>query len=192
MQLNGAKADPITGAVSATAPSNVDRPEDVMNVRSLIQSAQVLLRQGGGEMKVQMNPEGLGQVDLKVNVNDGKVEVQILAETADTKRLLEKNITDLRSSLSGHKLEVSDLKVDMAKAPEKDSNQTNNSDFNRDQARQFLGQFRDERDAMRNGMFELPNMRQYKPSKAKDIQPTTNSSEEKPATKGSNRLNVVV
>lgn len=192
VQLNGAKIESLSGAVASTAPAAVDRPEDVMNVRNLIQGAQVLLRQGGGEMKVQMHPEGLGQVDLKVMVSDGKVDVQILAETADTKRLLEKNINDLRASLSGQKLEISDLKVDMSKSPEREANNDNNRDFNREQARQFLGQFRDEREAMRNGMFELPSMRQYKQSKAKELQPVDSAGEAKPAAKNSSRLNVVV
>lgn len=185
-----------TGASAATLGAAsvdtkaLDRPEDVMNVRNLIQNAQVLVRRGGGEMKVEMHPEGLGQVDLKVAVKEGKVDVQILAETSDTKRLLEKSIHELKASLAQQRLDVADVKVDVTKNMDRDMND-NSSDLNREQARQFLGQFRDERDQLRQGLFELPSMRQYKQSSSQKIQPPEPASQQ-PAAKNSKRLNVVV
>lgn len=189
-QNRGADASAATlGAASVDAKS-LDRPEDVMNVRNLIQNAQVLVRRGGGEMKVEMHPEGLGQVDLKVAVKEGKVDVQILAETSDTKRLLEKSIHELKASLAQQRLDVADVKVDVTKNTDRDM-KDNSSDLNREQARQFLGQFRDERDQLRQGLFELPSMRQYKQSSSQKIQPPEPASQE-PAAKNSKRLNVVV
>lgn len=183
----GAEAFSLTAAANEVRKNDV-RPEDAANVRNLIQGAQVLMRKGGGEMKVQMNPEGLGQVDLKVAVKEGKVDIQILADTADTKRLLEKGMGDLKASLAGHRLEVSNVKVDVSQNTDRDLSQ-GQSDLSRDQARQFLGQFRDERESMRS-FGDLPNLRSYRTSTASQVTPET-AKEEAPAAKNSSRLNVI-
>lgn len=183
-------AKPELGLAALASPDAgaKESPEDAMNVRNLIQNAQVLMKKGGGEMKVQMHPEGMGQVDLKVGVKDGRVDVQILAETADAKRLLEKNIGDLKLNLTAQKLQVDNIKVDVSQNAEKNLSQDQQGDLNREQARQFLGQFRDEREAMRSGVFDLPRLRSYKPSPDTKVDIDTS---DKPAAKNSTRLNVI-
>ena len=166
-----------------------ERAEDAMNMRNLVQGAQVLLRRGGGEMKVQMNPEGLGHVDLKVNVNDGKVDIQIMADTADTKHLLEKGMHELKASLTSQRLDVGDVRVDVSKNLDRDVGSNNGQNFDREGARQFMNQFRDDQQAMRQGFFEAPQPRGYRAPKNPSIEPVD---DKKPAAKNSKRLNVVV
>lgn len=174
-----------------SADTNGPRAEDAANIRNIIQNAQVLIKKGGGEMKVQMHPEGMGKVDLKVAVNEGKVDIQILADTADTKRLLEKNMSDLKASLGQHKLDVNDVRVDSMKESDRNLAQDKNQpDFNREQARQFMGQFRDEREAMR-AFGDFPKIKGYgKGNPAAQITPDTGK-EPEPARKNSTRLNVI-
>src|SRR5262249_11729949 len=51
--------------------------DDIANTRQVVETAQLLAQKGGGSMKIQLRPEGLGFVELKVGVNAGKVDIQM-------------------------------------------------------------------------------------------------------------------
>ena len=72
----------------------------------------MILNNGGGEMRVTMNAEGLGDVAMKVNVRDGKVSVEMLTENQDVKRLLEHQLDELKTQLIANNLQVDKLHVD--------------------------------------------------------------------------------
>ena len=55
-------------------------------MNNLINNARLIAQKGGGEMKVQMTPEGLGQVNLKVNVDGANVNVEMTAENNEVKK----------------------------------------------------------------------------------------------------------
>ena len=61
-----------------------------------------MIKDGGGEMKIQMNPEGLGEVNLKVLVEDGNVNIEMIADNKDAKKLMEKGLLDLKANLAQH------------------------------------------------------------------------------------------
>lgn len=141
------------------------------NVEKIISGSQTLIQKGGGEMKIQLNPEGLGQIHLKIKVQDGQVGVQMTADTVEAKKLLESNMDDLKVSLAEHKLSLNNLKVDVAE--QASQNMSQNFDFKREEARDFLGQFRQFNESFRQGAHETSGMRAYKKAAqtTPDIQP---------------------
>lgn len=84
------------------------------NVTQIMGRAQALVKDGGGEMKMRLNPEGLGEVTLKVVVNKGEVQIEMMAADNNTKKLLEKSLVELKDSLMTHKLHVDNIKVETA------------------------------------------------------------------------------
>lgn len=140
------------------------------NVEKLISGSQALLKKGGGEMKIQLNPEGLGKIHLNIKVEDGKVGVQMIADTQEAKKLLESSMHDLKLGLAEHKLSLDHTKVDVSEQTSQNMNQSH--DFKREEARDFLGQFRQFNESFRQGSNDLSGAKAYKKaSPTPDIQP---------------------
>lgn len=115
--------------------------DDAANTRSLVETAQMLAQKGGGSMKIQLRPEGLGFVELKVGVSDGKVDIQMITENNETKRLLESGLTDLKNGLVQHKLSLESVQVDTSNRTGAQLDTMLGQD--RNTAREFLEQFRE-------------------------------------------------
>jgi hypothetical protein len=149
-------------AMLLVRPQATEQDEQA-NLRELMRQAQVVLRKGGGEMQMELRPEGMGQVKLKVSVDDGQVNVSMLTESDAAKRLLEKGLSELKANLAAHQLRVDTMKVEVGTEIQKHMDQ--NQEFSREQARQFasdfMGQFRDERQAFRQGMMGASGIRSY-------------------------------
>jgi flagellar hook-length control protein FliK len=195
-------------AVGAVA-AGLERPQassqdEQDNVRELIHQAQVVLKKGGGEIKMDLKPEGAGQVHLKVSVIDGQVNVQMLTENEATKHMLEKSLHELKTGLASHDLKLENLKVDVSQGANKNMDMDKQGDDQaRQQARQFandvMGQFRDERQAFQQGFMENPGWRQYgRPQNRANMSPesvagTVGAAEaaKRMRSGGSSRLNLV-
>ncbi|MGE3972984.1 MAG: flagellar hook-length control protein FliK [Bdellovibrionales bacterium] len=159
----------VGGAAAGTQlPTTVN---DQTNVRNVLQGAQILIQKGGGEMKVKLTPEGMGSVDLKVMVKNGKVDIQMLTESAETKRLLESSIEELKGSLAMHKLSLENMKVDGANTKLDTALDQGFLNQEREHAREFLGQFRDFNHARRDTLNDLGDLRGYGSSKSKKLRP---------------------
>jgi len=128
--------------------------EQYQNIQQVMDKARVLANQGGGEMKVKLAPEGLGNVDLKVKVESGQVQVDLLTDTPEAKKLIESNLGDLKSNLELHKLSLDKFKVNTADRAETQPDL--NRDTGRENAREFLGSFKDFNQSFREGFFGIP------------------------------------
>lgn len=146
------------------------------SIQAVMNQAQYLIKKGGGEMSVKMTPEGLGEIHLKVAMNDGKVNVQLSTETAEAKKLFESNISELKAQLGAQKLSMESLKVDVVHSTNTDQNiQSNlNSDQgNPQQTRQFWNQFQESfgNRSQRDGYFDFGNTRKYGERDKDPLQP---------------------
>lgn len=130
--------------VAAQAPVQTQADHEA-TVKNLMNQAQYLVKKGGGEVKVEMTPEGMGTIHLKLQVQDGKVNVHMAADTAEAKKTIESGLAELKTSLAAHKLSVDHVKVDVVNnASPTDTglqNQTNQQNGQRDSTRQFWNQF---------------------------------------------------
>lgn len=177
-----------SGVRSELAPAQGPAGGAAMKIDELISQAEVMVRDGGGEMKVKLNPEGLGEVAMRVNVENGKVSVQMVTESDEAKRLIERQMSELKSQLSSNNLQLETIKVDTASNLGKQLEQQY-QDAQRNLAQQTFEQFRQEQQGWRRSFFEVPGARQYKgqAEAPRDSQPPLNSVR----TMGSRRLNLV-
>jgi flagellar hook-length control protein FliK len=122
-QLQGA------GDLSANSPaSNAERLEASResNINEIMNQAQYLVKKGGGEVNVKMSPEGLGEVNLKVQFINGQLSIEMQTADKDVKKLIEDSLSDLKSGLAAHRLSLEHVKIDTVNATntENNSNQT--------------------------------------------------------------------
>ncbi len=129
--------------VAAQAPVQTQADHEA-TVKNLMNQAQYLVKKGGGEVKVEMTPEGMGTIHLKLQVQDGKVNVHMAADTAEAKKTIESGLAELKTSLAAHKLSVDHVKVDVVNnASPTDTGLQNQTNQNgqREGTRQFWNQF---------------------------------------------------
>ncbi len=174
--MKSADVDSINAAFMDTSPLKAGSAPQDPNIQNILRQAQYAINKGGGEARVQMNPEGMGQVNLHVAIHDGKVSLQMEAETPEAKKLIETSINDLKDSLRLHRLSVDQVKIDVIQSTNtdtgtqfsnssqqgKDSNAfQNSSEFGKNQSRQFWDQFRDDRPGQRTQFFESAALKRY-------------------------------
>jgi flagellar hook-length control protein FliK len=74
---------------------------------------QFLLTQGNGttEAKLSLNPEHLGQVDIRIIMQNGQVTAQFMTDNVMARELLDNQMSQLRLALHGQGLQVDRLEV---------------------------------------------------------------------------------
>ena len=197
---NEVKATPLMAGTSTALASAIAGQGDATptNAQDLVRHAQILVKQGGGEMKMQLKPEGVGEVTLKVAVKDGQVAIQMMTENDSAKKLLESNLDDLKTSLAQHKLHVDAVKIEVGGEMAKQRFEQSQQDASREQARQmaqdFMGQFRQDREGFRQGFSDSSAFKNYQNSRRNplpEIEPVVASSVSAQKTSGERRLNLV-
>lgn len=91
---------------------------------------------GGGEMRLVVTPEDMGEVKLKVSTKNGKVEVSVTAENNDVAQILRGGSRDLEASLKEQNLSLSKFEVSVVADPTSVSSLEAKSSLNE----QFLSQ----------------------------------------------------
>lgn len=173
------KGDAVTTAVPL---KDLTQAEVDKNIQNVMNQAQYLVKKGGGEVKVKMTPEGLGMIELKVELVDGKVQMQMLTENKETKKILESNMSDLKDHLSSHKLSVESIKIDSVQGVSTDvatRNQSSSDNLSQNQnqsdrqTKQFWNQFQNQfgQGSQREALFEAPKIKGYAQKKANTIGP---------------------
>ncbi|HEY1080421.1 MAG TPA: flagellar hook-length control protein FliK, partial [Bdellovibrio sp.] len=174
------KAEMAMPMAAATPAAATNPAENETAVKQLMNQAQYLIKKGGGEMKVQMTPEGMGTIHLKVMLQDGKVNMQMSADTQEAKKTIESSLAELKTSLAAHKLSMENVKVDVVSAASTDTAAQNQTDLTgqnqRDQnqqTRQFWNQFNDNfgSQGRKESFTEMPNLRGYGAKTRDPLQP---------------------
>lgn len=152
------------------------------NLQNLMQGAQVIAKEGGGEMQLELRPEGLGRVKLKVSVEGDQVQVQMLASNKEAHEFLKGGMEDLKAHLIEHKMNVDSIKVEMAsdaKSFDMMQGQSDGRDHQRQFAQGFMQQFRDERDSLRQGFYNIPGRKNNQEQQRQAIEPSQVRSQER-------------
>lgn len=176
----------LAGAGAMGANAAADQADNKATVQQLMNQANFMIKKGGGEAKVQLNPEGLGEIHMKVSVNDGKVGIEMSAETKEAKKLIESSLSDLKSSLGQHRLGLETVKVDVGNQASSDNKnseqqsqqrQMNQQQDQRNQTREFWNQFNDGSSERRAAFMDSPGIRAYGGTrKVEPLTPDTTSS----------------
>ena len=176
MKADALKFDPMAPAPVAAPVAGQHNAENEAAVKQLMNQAQYLIKNGGGEMKVQMTPEGMGTVHLKVMLENGKVNLQMSADTQEAKKTIESSLAELKTSLAAHKLSVENVKVDVVNSASADTatqNQTNMNGHGQRDQRQFWNQFNDNfgNQGRREALADFQNIKGYGGKRADPLQP---------------------
>ncbi len=107
--------------------------------------------QGGGEIRVRLKPENLGELNLHVVTHGKDVGLRIQASDEGAKKVLEESLSHLKESLANQNLTLAkvELSVASASSPANGSNlnDANQSQFQQHQAfNQLMGQNSDRSD----------------------------------------------
>jgi len=98
----------INGSNDATAATSI-RSEVLFD--QVVQGARQQVLQGGGRMKITLNPPQLGTLNVDVVVRKNKVHVMLRAANADVKHLLQANTDQLKVSLGTQGLVADTISV---------------------------------------------------------------------------------
>lgn len=110
----------IVGLNEMKLNQGITESQKAENVQKLLSESSYLVKNGGGEMKVKLHPEGFGELDLKVILRDGKVQLEMVTESKEAKKILDSQIADLKLGLAAQKLSVELIKIDHVNATNTD------------------------------------------------------------------------
>jgi hypothetical protein len=79
----------------------------------IVGQVETLLRSGESSMRVQLQPESLGRIELQVTANASGMHVRITTDLPLTGGLIERHLPDLRDALTQSGLTVSGLSVNV-------------------------------------------------------------------------------
>ena len=167
-RLAAAGAAGAAGSQAALGAGADSGSQTAANLQQVMNQTQYLIKKGGGEASIRLNPEGLGEVQLKVAVQGGRVQVEMATETKEAKKILEGGMGDLKSQLQAKNFQLDTLKVDVGQQAGTDLGQQKSNDLAQQQSRQdgreqnqkFFQQFRDEGAfSQRSAFWEMPELR---------------------------------
>ncbi len=119
-------------STNAAAAPNLDSTNtDTQNsVDEVMNQAKYLVTKGGGEMTVKMSPEGMGEVHLKVILQEGKINIEMNTQDKSVKKLIEESLSDLKSSLASQQMKLDHVKINSVVATGTENNTQMNSNQN--------------------------------------------------------------
>lgn len=95
------------GAGTETArPAPTARPASSGMVNQLVDRAVFLQRNGQAEMQIDLKPEHLGRIRMRISTESQRVTVHMMAETHAAREIIEANLGQLRNDLASQGLEV--------------------------------------------------------------------------------------
>jgi flagellar hook-length control protein FliK len=77
----------------------------------LIRATNLILRDGGGEIRLVLKPESLGSVRIRMNLVDNKIEGRIIVDTSAVKQVLDQSIDALSRALTAGGFQTASLEV---------------------------------------------------------------------------------
>lgn len=110
-------SQPSFGNVSQLSTSASNGAESVNSVNKeelfaqLVEHAKVVVNNGGGEMEVNLKPEHLGKLQLKVSIENEVVTAKFVAESQQVKEIIESNLAQLKRNLEENGMRVDTIMV---------------------------------------------------------------------------------
>jgi len=101
-------------APAAAAPAAGETPLDRLREMAgteLIRASSLVLRDGGGEIRLVLKPESLGSVRIRMNVVDNAIEGRIVVDSSAVKQVMDANMDALRRALTAEGFQMGSLQV---------------------------------------------------------------------------------
>ncbi len=122
VRVNMANTQDTASKSDFTMPQPV-RTAEVMN--QVVENAKVVLGQDKSEMVIQLKPDHLGKLELKVVTEQGIVAAKFIAENQKVKEIIETNMQLLKDSLEKQGISVHSVSVQVGQDKKGDYQQQN-------------------------------------------------------------------
>jgi len=100
----------------AAPPVPVERFANEMT-SFIINKLEIVKQQGFTEARISLNPEHLGQVDIKLTMQNGQLIAQFMTAKADARELIDQQMAQLRTALVAQGLQVDKIEVTHSSQP---------------------------------------------------------------------------
>lgn len=97
--------------MNTTKLENLAQPKSLPIIQKVSTEVAELVREQGQSMRLQIHPENLGKIDLRLVSNSDGMKVVMTAEVPATAKLLETHMDQLRQSLSNAGVSISGMSV---------------------------------------------------------------------------------
>jgi flagellar protein FlbC len=97
-----------------TAPASHAAPLDRLREMAgseLLRASTMVLRDGGGEIRLLLKPESLGSVRIRMNLLDNSIDGKIIVDSASVKQVFDGNIDALKRALTAEGFQMGSLQV---------------------------------------------------------------------------------
>ena len=104
----------VSSGPAPAAPSVPQAPLDRLRDMAgseLIKATNLVLRDGGGEIRLVLKPESLGSVRIRMNVVDNAIEGRIIVDSSSVKQVFDANLDALRRALTAEGFQAGSLQV---------------------------------------------------------------------------------
>jgi len=113
----GPTADTFTEALPKAAPvAQAPAQTPLEHLREmagseLVRASTLVLKDGGGEIRLVLKPESLGSVRIRMNVVDNAIEGRIIVDSAAVKHVFDGSVDALRRALTAEGFQMGSLQV---------------------------------------------------------------------------------
>lgn len=90
--------------------SNLDT-QQILN--QIVRKAELMVKSNSSEMKIELYPEFLGKLTIKIMVEEGAVTAKFITDNHQVKQMLDANLNMLRQSLENQGMRVERAEVDV-------------------------------------------------------------------------------
>jgi flagellar hook-length control protein FliK len=109
----GASGRTETGRAAAAGQTPFERFREMAG-SELVRNAGLILRNGGGEIRLVLKPESLGSVRLRLNFTDNVIDGKIIVDNPAAKHVLEASLDSLTRALSAEGFQTASLQVSVS------------------------------------------------------------------------------
>ncbi|MCX6127361.1 MAG: flagellar hook-length control protein FliK, partial [Proteobacteria bacterium] len=95
--LGSIKEQGFVSTLSEAAGPQEPKSGDIHN--KILQHASLLLKDGGGSMRMDIHTPNLGKIDLAINLNNNQLDVRILTASDQSRDMINRELTGLRDGL---------------------------------------------------------------------------------------------
>ncbi len=117
-------------AATNTRGENLVQPKALPIIQKVSTQVAEMVREQGQSMRLQIHPENLGKIDLRLVSNSDGMRVVMTAEVPATARLLETHLDQLQQSLSHAGVSISGMSVNSQGAQGQSANASQNQPQN--------------------------------------------------------------
>lgn len=130
VELNTARNTANVYAMTNTRAENLVQPKALPIIQKVSTQVAEMVRDQGQSMRLQIHPENLGKIDLRLVSNSDGMRVVMTAEVPATAKLLESHLDQLQQSLSHAGVSISGMSVNSQGAQGQSANPSQNQSQN--------------------------------------------------------------